>query len=215
MFASTRSNSLRSPPATHYQPSHDRIVRMRPHPPIGPTAWLAVLAITLLAGTTHDALAADRAPEFTHASASHWLNSTPLKLKDLRGQIVLIEFWAFECINCRRTVPWMHSMQERFGDRGLVIVGVHTPELPQERAAVNVRAAVQEQNITYPVMLDDDYSYWNALDNRYWPAFYVVDGRGEIAARAVGEMHVGQRRALEFEQQIEQLLRARRASMVQ
>jgi thiol-disulfide isomerase/thioredoxin len=186
---------------------------MRSHPLIGRImAWLAAPAIVLLVHTNHDAQAADRAPESSHAAAAERLNSRPLRLKDLRGQIVLIEFWAFECVNCRRTVPWMHSMQERFGDQGLVIVGVHTPELPQERAAANVNAAVREQNITYPIMLDADYSYWNALDNRYWPAFYVVDARGDVAAHAVGEMHVGQRRTVEFERQIEQLLRARAAA---
>jgi thiol-disulfide isomerase/thioredoxin len=186
---------------------------MSPHPLAGRiTTWLAMVAIVVIAVTEHDALAADRAPEFTHSTASEWLNSKPLRLKNLRGQVVLIEFWAFDCVNCRRTVPWMHSMQERFGDQGLAIVGVHTPELPQERSAANVSAAVREQNITYPVMLDADYSYWNALDNRYWPAFYVIDARGNVAAQAIGEMHIGQRRAVEFERQIEQLLRARTAA---
>jgi thiol-disulfide isomerase/thioredoxin len=175
-------------------------------------AWLAVLAIAIFADAKHDALAADRAPEFTHTSTSEWLNSKPLRLKNLRGQVVLIEFWAFDCVNCRRTVPWMHSMQDRYADQGLAIIGVHTPELPQERSAANVSAAVREQDITYPVMLDADYSYWNALSNRYWPAFYVVDARGNVAAQAIGEMHTGERRAAEFERQIEQLLRARTAA---
>jgi thiol-disulfide isomerase/thioredoxin len=185
---------------------------MHPHPLTARlTVWLTSLAAALI--LTAEALAAEPAPEFTHASASEWLNSKPLRLKNLRGQVVLIEFWAFECVNCRRTVAWMHDMQKRFGDQGLVIIGVHTPELPQERSAGNVSAAVREQNITYPVMLDADYSYWNALDNRYWPAFYVVDARGKVAAQAIGEMHIGQRRAVEFEQQIEQLLRARTTAM--
>jgi hypothetical protein len=103
-------------------------------------------------------------------------------------------------------------LQSRWSPTRKAIVGVHTPELPQERSAANVSAAVREQNITYPVMLDADYSYWNALNNRYWPAFYVVDAHGNVAAQAIGEMHIGQRRAVEFEQQIEQLLRARTAT---
>jgi thiol-disulfide isomerase/thioredoxin len=186
---------------------------MRSHPLASRiAAWPAVLAIAIVADAEHDALAADRAPEFTHTSTSEWLNSKPLRLKNLRGQVVLIEFWTFDCVNCRRTVPWMHSMQDRYGDQGLAIIGVHTPELPQERSAANVSAAVLEQDITYPVMLDADYSYWNALGNRYWPAFYVVDAYGNVAAQAVGEMHIGQRRAVEFERQIEQLLRARTAA---
>ena len=121
--------------------------------------------------------------------------------------MVLIEFWAFECVNCLRSVPWMHSVQERYKD--LVIVGVHTPELPQERAIDNVRAAVEKLGITYPVMLDADYSYWRAMDNKYWPAFYLIGTDGRITAQAIGEMHVGQSRAKEFEQEIDKALMRR------
>jgi thiol-disulfide isomerase/thioredoxin len=145
------------------------------------------------------------APEFTHTASAEWLNSKPLRLEELRGQVVLVEFWAFDCVNCRRTVPWMHAMQKRYGDR-LVIVGVHTPELPEERVRKNVLAAIEAQKITYPVMLDDDYSYWKALDNQYWPAFYVIDRQGRIAAKAIGEMHVGDARAADFERQIDRLV---------
>ncbi|HKU15636.1 MAG TPA: hypothetical protein VJQ52_14665 [Steroidobacteraceae bacterium] len=87
-------------------------------------------------------------------------------------------------------------------------MSVHTPELPEELAPANVRSAVTEQRITNPVMVDGDYSYWNAMKNQYWPAFYVIDKRGRIAARAIGEMHVGQARAAELEQAIEQQLAA-------
>jgi thiol-disulfide isomerase/thioredoxin len=166
--------------------------------------WMLALCCSLVA-TLSPVSAANKAPEFTHASSAEWLNSKPLRLKNLRGKVVLIEFWAFDCVNCRRTVPWVHSLQERFGDR-LVIVGVHTPELPEERVTQNVVAAVQSQKIEYPVMLDADYSYWQALDNKYWPAFYVVDKRGRIAAEAIGEMHVGQPRAADFERKIESLV---------
>lgn len=150
--------------------------------------------------------ASPKAPEFTHVSSADWINSKPLRLKSLRGKVVLIEFWAFECVNCLRSAPWVHSMQKRFGDRGLVIVGVHTPEFPQERVAANVRRAMAEQKVSHPVMMDNDYSYWNALNNKYWPAFYVVDAKGRIVADAIGEMHVGQPRALELEREIEAAL---------
>jgi thiol-disulfide isomerase/thioredoxin len=160
----------------------------------------------LLALAVHSASAADKAPEFTHTSASEWLNSKPLRLKDLHGKVVLIEFWAFECVNCRRTVAWVHNVQERYADRGLIVIGVHTPELPEERSADNVRAAVATQKITHPVMLDGNYSYWQAIGNQYWPAFYVVDAQGRIAARAIGEMHVGEPRARDFEREIEDVL---------
>lgn len=154
------------------------------------------------------AQAATKAPEFTHTSQADWLNSKPLRLSQLRGKVVLVEFWAFECVNCRRTQPWLHAIQQRYADKDFVIVSVHTPELPDERSIANVRSAVTEQRITNPVMVDGDYSYWNAMKNEYWPAFYLIDKRGRVAARAIGEMHVGQARAAELEQQIEEQLAA-------
>ena len=166
----------------------------------------ALILSALLAACT--AQAASKAPEFTHSSQADWLNSKPLRLSALRGKVVLIEFWAFECVNCRRTQPWLHAIQQRYADKDFVIVSVHTPELPEERSTANVRAAVAEQQITNPVMVDGDYSYWNALKNQYWPAFYVIDKRGRIAARAIGERHVGQARAAELERAIEEQLAA-------
>jgi len=166
---------------------------------------LGVLTAFMLAAT---AQAAPQAPEFTHSSQTEWLNSKPLRLDQLRGKVVLVEFWAFECINCRNTQPWLHAIQQRYADKDLVIISVHTPELPEERSIANVRAAVAEQKITNPVMVDGDYSYWKALDNEYWPAFYVIDKHGRIAATAIGEMHVGQARAAELQQAIEKELAA-------
>ena len=176
--------------------------------PVPLRALRSIAAALLLTIAVHPASAADKAPEFTHTSASEWLNSKPLRLKDLRGKVVLIEFWAFECVNCRRSAAWVHSVQERYADRGLVVVGVHTPELPEERSIDNVRKAVAAEKITHPVMVDGDYSYWQAMSNQYWPAFYVVDARGRIAARAIGEMHVGEPRARDFERDIEGVLGA-------
>jgi thiol-disulfide isomerase/thioredoxin len=169
---------------------------------------LALGALFALAVTVRPAQAAPKAPEFTHTVQAEWLNSKPLLLKQLRGKVVLIEFWTFECINCRRTQPWLHEIQRRYADRDFVIVSVHTPELPEERSIDNVRAAVAAQGITNPVMVDADYSYWNALKNRYWPAFYVIDRRGRVTARAIGEMHVGQARAAQLEREIEAALAA-------
>ena len=169
-----------------------------------------IFAAMLLTAATFSfgAQAAPKAPEFTHSSQAEWLNSSPLRLSQLRGKVVLVEFWAFECVNCRRTQPWLHAIQQRYADKDFVIVSVHTPELPEERSIANVRKAVAEQRITNPVMVDDDYSYWNAMKNQYWPAFYVIDKHGRIAARAIGEMHVGQARAAELERAIEEELAA-------
>jgi thiol-disulfide isomerase/thioredoxin len=168
-------------------------------------APLALLAALGLGGV---AQAAPKAPEFTHSSQAEWLNSTPLRLSQLRGKVVLIEFWAFECVNCRRTQPWLHAIQQRYADKDFVIVSVHTPELPEERSIANVRTAIPEQRITNTEMVDGDYSYWNALKNQYWPAFYVIDKRGRIAARAIGEMHAGEARAKDLERAIEEQLAA-------
>jgi thiol-disulfide isomerase/thioredoxin len=166
---------------------------------------LSVLIALTMGGT---AQAAPKAPDFTHSSQAEWLNSKPLRLSELRGKVVLVEFWAFECVNCRRTQPWLHAIQQRYADEDFVIVSVHTPELPEERSTANVRAAVAEQQITNPVMVDGDYSYWKALNNEYWPAFYLIDKRGRIAAKAIGEMHIGQARAAELERAIEAQLAA-------
>ena len=150
------------------------------------------------------------APELTHADAASWINSPPLTLEGLRGQVVLVEFWTFDCINCRRSLPWLSAMHERYRDQGLVVVGVHTPELAHERDAANVREAVTRLGVQYPVMLDGDYSYWNALDNHYWPAFYLVGPTGRIEATAVGELHLGDTRGEGFEDRIRSLLADRR-----
>jgi thiol-disulfide isomerase/thioredoxin len=178
------------------------------HAPAMKFPLLTSLALVAALGLAGVAQAAPKAPEFTHSSQAEWLNSTPLRLSQLRGKVVLIEFWAFECVNCRRTQPWLHAIQQRYADKDFVIVSVHTPELPEERSIANVRTAIAEQRITNPVMVDGDYSYWNAMKNQYWPAFYVIDKRGRIAARAIGEMLVGEARAQELEQAIEEQLAA-------
>lgn len=149
------------------------------------------------------------APEFTHHEPADWVNSGPLKLADLRGQVVLIEFWTFDCYNCRNTLPWLKAIHSELKDKGLTIVSVHTPELPQERDPVQVRAAVETLGIDYRVMIDKDFSYWNAMGNRYWPAFYLVGRDGQIVATAVGELHRGDRRGDQFEQRIRELLAAK------
>jgi thiol-disulfide isomerase/thioredoxin len=145
-------------------------------------------------------------PEFTHHSPGEWLNSAPLTLAQLRGKVVLVEFWAFACGNCRESRAWVESVALRDAAAGLVVVAVHTPELAQEKSPANVRDAVARLGIRYPVMIDSDWSYWNALHNEYWPAFYVIGRDGLIHGRAVGEMHSGQYGAREVEGLIGKLL---------
>jgi len=149
---------------------------------------------------------ATQAPEFPHQAAADWINSAPLTLTSLRGSVVLVEFWTFDCYNCRNTLPWLKSIHAEYGPRGLKVVSVHTPELEQERVPANVRAAVKELGITYPVMIDGDYSYWRAMKNRYWPAFYLIDRDGTIVLGAFGELHRGDKRGDAMESRIRELL---------
>lgn len=149
------------------------------------------------------------APEFTHLRADQWINSGPQTLASLRSRVVLVEFWTFGCSNCLRTLPWLRAVHDRYGDQGLVVVSVHTPEFMHERDAVKVRAAVEKHGIGYAVMLDNDFSYWNALGNQYWPAFYLIDRTGNVAATAIGELHRGEPRGDDFEKEIRRLLAER------
>ena len=169
--------------------------------------WALLLACAALAGAQPRAApASPTLPEFTHAAAGDWLNTTPLRAAGLRGHPVLVEFWAFSCGNCLASMPWMHAAAARYRSRGLTIIGVHTPELPQEYRYEAVRAAVSRLAIDYPVMVDADYSYWRALDNHYWPAFYLYDAAGRLVATHIGELHVGEPHSNAFENLVEHSL---------
>ena len=119
---------------------------------------------------------------------------------------MLVEFWTFGCSNCRNTLPWLKATAAEHAAQGLVVVGVHTPEFAQERVPANVARAVRDLGIGYPVMLDPDSAYWNLMNNRYWPAFYLIDRQGRIAATAIGELHDGEPRAERFEAQLRAVL---------
>ncbi|AWH52158.1 cytochrome C biogenesis protein [Stenotrophomonas sp. ESTM1D_MKCIP4_1] len=119
--------------------------------------------------------------------ATGWLNSPPLKAEQLRGKVVLIDFWTYSCINCLRAMPFVHEWEHRYRDHGLVVIGVHTPEFAFERDPRNVMKAVQQLKVAYPVALDNQYSIWRAFNNQYWPAQYFVDAQGNIRAHQFGE----------------------------
>ena len=125
------------------------------------------------------------APEFV--GISNWLNSEALTLKELRGKVVLIDFWTYTCINCIRTLPHTTALYEKYKDQGFVIVGVHTPEFVFEQKTENVEEAIKRYNITYPVAQDNDYATWQAYNNRYWPAVYLIDAEGNIRYTHFGE----------------------------
>ena len=139
-------------------------------------------------GADPDLLAPDRrpaAPEFTGLAG--WINTPPLTLASLRGQIVLVDFWTYSCINCVRTLPHLRSLHAAYGGRGLTIVGMHSPEFDFERSQPNVEAAVKRLHITWPVALDSNMATWNAYSNQYWPAEYLVDQQGRVAYFHAGE----------------------------
>jgi cytochrome c biogenesis protein CcdA/thiol-disulfide isomerase/thioredoxin len=140
---------------------------------------------TTRAGREDGLAAYGAAPEF--AGIVGWLNSPPLTLAGLRGKVVLVDFWTYSCVNCLRTLPWLRRWDETYRDRGLVIVGVHTPEFAFERDAGNVRDAVRSLGIRYPVALDPDYGTWLAWGNRYWPAKFLIDRRGIVRYAHFGE----------------------------
>jgi thiol-disulfide isomerase/thioredoxin len=120
-------------------------------------------------------------------SKGPWLNSPPLTMQELKGKVVLIDFWTYSCINCIRTLPYLHDWYKRYHDKGLVIIGVHAPEFAFEKNIDNVKAAVKQYDIRYPVVLDNDYIIWQNYNNSYWPAHYLIDKNGDVVYQHFGE----------------------------
>jgi thiol-disulfide isomerase/thioredoxin len=119
--------------------------------------------------------------------ATDWLNSPPLTVEELRGNIIFVDFWTYTCINWLRTLAYVRAWAERYKDRGLVVVGVHTPEFPFEQDVDNVRQSAEGMRVWYPIALDSDYAVWRAFSNRYWPAIYIADAQGRIRHHQFGE----------------------------
>ena len=119
--------------------------------------------------------------------ATEWLNSPPLTPAALRGKVVLVNFWTYTCVNWLRQLPYVRAWAGKYSDRGLAVIGVHTPEFPFEHNADNVRLAVQEMGVSYPVAIDNEYAVWRAFANNYWPALYFADAQGRIRHHHFGE----------------------------
>jgi thiol-disulfide isomerase/thioredoxin len=124
--------------------------------------------------------------------ANGWLNSQPLTAVDLRGKVVLIDFWTYTCINWRRTLPYVRAWAEKYKAQGLVVIGVHSPEFDFEKEVGNVRQQVKAMSIDYPIAIDSDHVIWRAFNNEYWPALYFVDAQGRIRHHQFGEGEYGQ-----------------------
>lgn len=116
-----------------------------------------------------------------------WHNSAPLTLKDLKGKVVLIDFWTYSCINCIRTLPYIEAYAQKYKDQPFVLIGVHTPEFTFEKSQSNVAMAIKEHGLTYPIAQDNDFKTWNAFENHYWPAKYLIDAEGNIRYQHFGE----------------------------
>lgn len=130
---------------------------------------------------------ADRGAMPDISGATAWLNSPPLTAQDLRGKVVLVDFWTYSCINCLRSLPYVQAWDKAYRDQGLVVIGIHSPEFAFERDIGNVRKAVKDLGITYPVAIDNDLSLWRRFDNHYWPAHYLIDAKGRIRYTHFGE----------------------------
>ncbi|HSX19305.1 MAG TPA: cytochrome c biogenesis protein DipZ [Candidatus Saccharimonadales bacterium] len=139
------------------------------------------------------------APDFV--GINNWLNSQPLKMADLKGKVVLVDFWTYTCINCVRTLPYVTSWYDKYHDKGFVVVGVHTPEFEFEKNTQNVANAIMQYKINYPVAQDNDYATWTNYKNQYWPAKYLIDANGRLRM-----VHFGEGNYEETEKAIQQLL---------
>jgi thiol-disulfide isomerase/thioredoxin len=140
------------------------------------------------------------------SGATGWINSAPLTAKELKGKVVLVDFWDYSCINCIRAIPYVRAWADKYKDSGLVVIGVHTPEFDIEKQLPNVQKAVNKFGITYPVALDNNQAIWNAFQNEYWPAHYFIDAKGKVRFEHFGEGDYDQ-----SEHWIQQLLQERNA----
>ncbi len=130
-----------------------------------------------------------------------WLNSESLTADGLAGRVVLVDFWTYSCVNWLRTLPYVRAWSEKYADRGLTVVGVHAPEFSFEHDLDNVRRAIADLGVDYPVVIDNDFAIWRAFDNHYWPALYLADGTGRVRFH-----HFGEEAYAETERAIQQLL---------
>lgn len=142
------------------------------------------------------------------SGAVQWLNSPPLTPEQLKGHVVLVDFWTYSCINCLRTLPYIRAWADRYKDGGFIVLGVHTPEFAFEKDPANVQQAVKELHITYPVALDNDYAIWKAFSNQFWPADYLIDATGRIRYH-----HFGEGKYDETEAHIQELLKENHAQL--
>ena len=176
--------------------------------------WLSVLCILLFSFTIISKSVtaknydkeAYKAPEFTHTQENEWINSKPISMVDLKGKVILIDMWTFDCWNCYRSFPWLNSLEKKYQKKGFQIIGVHSPEFDHEKVRQNVIEKAKKFKLHHPIMMDNDFSYWRSLNNRFWPTFYLIDKDGNIVYSHIGETHHGDIKAIALETRLIQLL---------
>ncbi len=147
---------------------------------IAPSTVMPATPQTIVSAATKNTL-----PDFQ--GIQQWLNSNPLSVGDLKGSVVLIQFWTFACINCQRTLPYVTKWHRQYAAQGLKVIGIHTPEFAYERQVDNIKRALQQHQITYPVPIDNEFKTWKAYNNEYWPHLFLADRRGFMRYDHIGE----------------------------
>ena len=151
--------------------------------------WLAVFATTAIATAQQPATFKARPPELEERSADEWINSEPLKLSELHGQVVVLHFWTFGCVNCQHNFRTLKAWHTAYSNKGLTMIGVHTPETERERNIENVRKSAEKNGLKYPIVFDKDGRTWKAWNNRWWPSTYLIDKQGFVRYRWDGEFN--------------------------
>jgi peroxiredoxin len=172
--------------------------------------WAALFACLLLTATLRGQEAVEinaEAPELEERPAEQWINSQPLTLAGVRGQVVVLHFWTFGCINCIHNQPHYKSWHDKFSEKGVTVIGVHTPETDGERNIDAVRASAEKKGLKYPIVIDGDAKTWNTWGNRWWPCTYLIDKNGFVRYRWDGELNwKGAKGEAIMRKKIEQLL---------
>ncbi len=145
---------------------------------------LAGLVAVLMLGSAVEAGIGMKAPEILNET---WLNGRPLSFTELKGRVVMVEFWTFGCYNCRNVEPYVREWHKKYKDQGLVVIGIHSPEFSYERDVEKVQRYLRDHDIQYAVPIDNEFSTWNRYGNRYWPAMYLIDKKGVIRSVRIGE----------------------------
>jgi peroxiredoxin len=159
-----------------------------------------LLGVTLLGADS----ARDTAPEFP--KDAKWLQSDPISLKDLKGQVVVVHFWTFGCVNCQQNYPVYKGWLEKYKDKKVTVIGVHTPEFKQEADADRVLQKAKDNGLKFPIVIDNDSAIWKAWRTRYWPTIFLVDKKGVVRHHWEGELHLDKAEAKQFAERIDELL---------